>query len=400
MNRIEIQNLLKAGIEAARAGDRARARELLLAVVQADERNEPAWLWLSGVLDDPVEQLAALENVLALNPRQPQALAEVEKLRRALGLRPAASPEPAAAPPPEPAVASDPPDLAPAARNPPAPLVTLGLSGPAEPGDLLADEDDPYQCAYCGRPTDPNDERCPHCGRGLLTDGPWHGGGYLYVSLIAAGMQVQYSVVQGLAIYLRDAYPRFMSLLPFAALVSTNVLIPAMVRVLLWVLVLFMLLDEAGVGYQLTALVSGADLVWAGVGYELGLLSPLLAGLNAALSGLLFLCAVSAIISRAQSRIRLRVVQAKKMEGHHALHRQALANARKGQWALAALHWQRAISRAPREPLYYKALGRAQARLGRYSQAVRSFRSGAELDPRDTEFVRLIEALRSQVRSS
>jgi hypothetical protein len=38
-------------------------------------------------------------------------------------------------------------------------------------------------------------------------------------------------------------------------------------------------------------------------------------------------------------------------------HRRALANARQAKWALAALHWRRAISRTPGEPLYNKALG-------------------------------------------
>ena len=136
------------------------------------------------------------------------------------------------------------------------------------------------------------------------------------------------------------------------------------------------------------------------LGDWLGLLSPLLAAVNAGLAGLLGLLAFSAIISQAQSQVRLKVAPARNVAGAIAFHRQAQANARRGQWALAALHWQHAIRRAPREPNYYKSLGRAQVRLGRYAQAAQSFRYGAELDPADREFSRLIESLRSRLPGS
>jgi len=68
MTPAETQAKLRAGIQALRAGDRARGRRLLLEVVAADERIEPAWLWLSAALDDPADQIMALENALALNP--------------------------------------------------------------------------------------------------------------------------------------------------------------------------------------------------------------------------------------------------------------------------------------------------------------------------------------------
>jgi hypothetical protein len=37
-------------------------------VVQADERNEEGWLWLSGAVNDAEDQQVALENVLDINP--------------------------------------------------------------------------------------------------------------------------------------------------------------------------------------------------------------------------------------------------------------------------------------------------------------------------------------------
>jgi hypothetical protein len=41
-------------------------------VLEADDRNEPAWLWLSAALDKPGDQLMARGRVLAINPRSPR----------------------------------------------------------------------------------------------------------------------------------------------------------------------------------------------------------------------------------------------------------------------------------------------------------------------------------------
>ena len=57
MESSELRRLLNEGIQAVKAGDRLLARGLLLRVVEADERSEPAWLWLSAVLDDPGDRL-------------------------------------------------------------------------------------------------------------------------------------------------------------------------------------------------------------------------------------------------------------------------------------------------------------------------------------------------------
>jgi tetratricopeptide (TPR) repeat protein len=70
----QIAEWLYNGALALSEGDRERARELLLRVVEQDEANEEAWLWLSGAVDDPEDQRTALENVLALNPQNKHAL--------------------------------------------------------------------------------------------------------------------------------------------------------------------------------------------------------------------------------------------------------------------------------------------------------------------------------------
>jgi len=77
-----VSDLLQQGIVAARAGRREEARALLMQVVEGDERNEQAWLWLAGVVDAPEDIRTCLQNVLDLNPANQQAqqgLAWVEK---------------------------------------------------------------------------------------------------------------------------------------------------------------------------------------------------------------------------------------------------------------------------------------------------------------------------------
>lgn len=71
---------LDEGIAAALGGEKKRACDLLLRVVNADEKVEEAWLWLSRVVDNPSDRLIALENVLALNPGNALAKAGVQRL--------------------------------------------------------------------------------------------------------------------------------------------------------------------------------------------------------------------------------------------------------------------------------------------------------------------------------
>jgi tetratricopeptide (TPR) repeat protein len=63
---------LKSAIEAAKAGRRQEAHQLLQQVVSTDPSNEVAWFWLAGVTDQPDEVLAALKRVQELNPDHPR----------------------------------------------------------------------------------------------------------------------------------------------------------------------------------------------------------------------------------------------------------------------------------------------------------------------------------------
>lgn len=399
----ELKRLLNEGIAATRQGDHARGRELLLQVVAADEGMEPAWLWLATALDEPADKLLALENVLTLNPRHPQALAGAATLRAQLGITP---PAPPAAPQSEEPTAA-PLTAAEAAWQPTAPrAATVPMVVPPRPTadtvDFETFEDDPYQCAYCGRPTVPEDERCPHCARDLLMPGFWKGGSYQYWLLILVGLQLQVGLLEAVGAFLYSSFPQTIPqvLLPLLGPVLATPVIPAGLRLAGWAVVLLLLLQDNRRAYHLTGLVALADAVWMGVAYQSGQISAPLAVVNLSFSALIGLLAGTALISQAQARLRRRVVLGRGLVSGPQMNQQAESYARQGMWALAALHWRRAIGKEPRNLAYYKGLGRAQVALKQYAQAVKTFRSGLELAPDDREFQRLIESVRAYTRSS
>jgi hypothetical protein len=61
--------MLEQAIVAAKAGRKAEARHLLETLLDADDRNERAWLWMSSVVDSDEERIICLENVLTINPQ-------------------------------------------------------------------------------------------------------------------------------------------------------------------------------------------------------------------------------------------------------------------------------------------------------------------------------------------
>jgi hypothetical protein len=63
-----ISKLLGAGVDAVKGKRLEEARDLLYQVIDLDEHNEKAWLWLSGVVEGIDGRIVCLENVLAINP--------------------------------------------------------------------------------------------------------------------------------------------------------------------------------------------------------------------------------------------------------------------------------------------------------------------------------------------
>ncbi len=80
MSDVEVDQLFQQGVAAVRAGDKAKARELLGKVVELDQVHEQAWLWLSAAVDSNGERVLCLQNVLTINPKSEAAIKGLQQL--------------------------------------------------------------------------------------------------------------------------------------------------------------------------------------------------------------------------------------------------------------------------------------------------------------------------------
>ncbi len=90
--------LLRAGIQAARMGNRVEAQRLLKQVLALDDSNESAWMWMASVVETPRERRTCLETVLELNPDNTRARQELERINQLL--TPVSDPAPSVSPVP------------------------------------------------------------------------------------------------------------------------------------------------------------------------------------------------------------------------------------------------------------------------------------------------------------
>jgi hypothetical protein len=114
-----VQERLREGIAAAKAGQRERARDLLIRVVEQDEENLAAWLWLSSVVDGLDDKEVCLENALELDPGNDAARQGLAWVRRKKGTQPPPPPRPAPSPQPSPDAGRGSPPAAPPRAQPP-----------------------------------------------------------------------------------------------------------------------------------------------------------------------------------------------------------------------------------------------------------------------------------------
>jgi hypothetical protein len=71
---------LATAVRYAQQGDKAKARELLEAVLKQDRANEQAWIWLASVVDSPKERRVCIERVIKINPRNTAAQAALNTM--------------------------------------------------------------------------------------------------------------------------------------------------------------------------------------------------------------------------------------------------------------------------------------------------------------------------------
>lgn len=157
----QIAELLQRGIAAAKAGRKEDAYQTLLRVTELDERNERAWLWLSGVVESFEDRRICLENVLAINPGNAHARAGLQWLDQHA---------------PVPTVMQE---RCPLCQLPVSPSGTTC----SRCGQVLV-----VVCPGCGQYVDVTEASCPECGQTL---GDFRGGARYHLALARAYLEHQ-----------------------------------------------------------------------------------------------------------------------------------------------------------------------------------------------------------------
>ncbi len=400
-----IQQTLQSGIAALKRGDKPAARTLLLQVVEADEANETAWLWLSATVESLSDQITALENVLALNPDNASAQKGLAQLRSQLPVQPFTPPEPE--PPSAPWV------LPPTTLIPPTPPSTE--SSQPTPIESVSALDDPYQCLYCGAPVARELKRCPECNRSLVVRS---GNDKLSGSLRTAALVVMASIalaaVEALLVavfhYQGDAFGAFV----YDRVPAVNILAgdfrhwdSALTLMVLWVqfglisiliLTLLGLLYQVALAYYFSVGLMSINVLWMVYRWRMGFFGPLLAMVD-------IVCSIAALffIFAAQpdfqvNLVRLRCSIDPHIKGGEALNRLGHIAKGKEQWALAVAYWRAATAAMPRQAGFYKDLAIGYAQIGYYQRALRTLEEFAHQAPDQSDYAPM-KALIEQKRA-
>lgn len=80
MSDLELEQLLREGMAAAKAGDKATAQTKLREATEIDQYNEKAWYWLASVVDTDEERRVCLGNVVVINPGNARAKELLDQL--------------------------------------------------------------------------------------------------------------------------------------------------------------------------------------------------------------------------------------------------------------------------------------------------------------------------------
>lgn len=434
-----MDDTLREGISAARAGQRERARDLLMQVVARDEENVQAWLWLSGVVDSLDDQETCLQNVLALDPGNAPARKGLAWVRQQKRSSPSS--------PSKPQFPSSPPGEMPA-RQPTsarAPVSTAAavlredfarrqprLEPVPEPPPLpLRDEfEDEYLCPYCAAQTAPDDRQCPTCAKQLWIKSRrreersswlwialtlqaatiiWPGFILLVALFYAARQAGLDNFLRLVPVYLGlpgdlpteiveaalEALPR-VYILPvvFSMLFSLALMVGLYLR---WKPIFYLYLANALVmlGCAVAGMTIGLSLPADGgtVSQRVGAIC----GGGGLILGLLMILLVIQISDDfAYKKKRVLLHPDRDATNGPALLDSGLRHARQGMWALAAVHLRRAVSYMPYQIEPHLALAVTYLNLKRYPLAAGALEHARRINPNHPQIEHLTSALNSR----
>lgn len=369
----EKDQFLKIAIQAAKAGEREKAHQLLMKIVEQDEGNETAWLWLSGTVKTKEDRQICLENVLAINPHNEIAKKGLRKLGVAL-------------PPPV--------EVKPERWDQPVYDVVLPKANdPHKPKFQDAWSSSTDLCAYCAQPVQRSDRRCPKCSRKMVGKEPVFPNRSKYLIIWVALRSINHLFA-------------LLGLLFLGA--SLFAILPELTPVERYYLIGVVMGQLISIGFTIALFLRQVWAYWLAIA---GLILMVLAivalaflsiplpttNISGGSSLLGFICVAPFIILqilymymvimaggdfRHEKRWRIAVAD-QRVKDPLVLDKAGKLFAQRGMWATAVLYWQRAVGRSPGNVAILRRLADGYARLGFPERSLDTLRQAQEktLDP-------------------
>ncbi len=393
MSPVELNRILKSGIDAVKRGQKQKGRELLLKVIAADERSEDGWFWLSMAVDDPQDKATALENVLTLNPANMTAQANLKWLKKNT--------------PAQTAGGRTRTDNTGSGRE----AKSATPFAPLSPVENISAIDDPYQCIYCGALAKREDRRCPECKRNLIAKRIRSKSRSYALRTAIFAVSIQFGIagieamVDGsIAAEGRNGFIRYL----FTALKLVQffgdylswpphwvpiLLAVASARVLIFLLAIAGLTARVSLAYYGSIAVMAAGIAWSLFRWIRNFLGP-----YAAVFYIIADVAALALIFAADRDFevndeRILSVPDRRIKGGVELNRRGHNYSRQGKWALAVAHWRAAIAALPNRAEFYKDLAIGYAQIKYYDRALNSLQEAGRQAPVDLDVPKMREII-------
>lgn len=405
MSTTDIQTWLRESFTAAESGESEKARELLLRIIEVDERNEQAWLGLSHVVETAEERRICLENVLAINPQSSAAKAGLNQL----AALPTAEPED------QPLYKrytvrrqKTPVSLASAVLYPEQqrqewswaePEVAVQRRGHDTPIIAQSKFDDVWSgeadmCPYCAQALATAVEQCPNCQRNLVREvfrypkpSP---NLYVYGTLLVAQSQLFlaqgiYSIIQNQSLVFEAIiFPATFMVIFFSLAIGVFARKPwaFLASILGFFIILTIVIASILTPIDFTFLeLPVQDPAITSFIDSLGnFFTTIIKIFQLALTVVAFLWALLLVAPDfIRDKQRLTAALHKRLKLAADYHARAKELARQGMWASAVLHWQYAAGQEPHNILYQRHLGLAYAQLGFYERSLDILQSALNL---------------------
>jgi len=379
----ENNDWLKAGINAIKSGDKEKGRVLLMKIIETDEKNELAWLWLAAVVESDEEKRICFENVLTVNPDNRIARKQLTKLNEKLSS------------------ATD--NLSPLIQDNRAGDIAIEDSfdevsateidkptfSSSIIDDVWANDDD--ICAYCATVLGEDDLKCPKCKRQLIRKR------YRYPATAILHVFWVFLLTLGLVLLFQAGYKLRVENNTIAA--AIHVSLTAVLIILVFGVYFRMIIAHITsiIVLILVSILSVANFLIPFDPSSLGTanLDPAFQGFtNMFVQRLgIFLKVVQISLSistlfyaifRASpefDQVKERVIAKTKKGLNTAVdyHMNARRYMHDGMWASAVLHWQRAAAIDPHNIIYQRDLAKAYFRLGFIERGLIVLQSALEL---------------------